>query len=333
MTHSPPPTRVLHAGDFLLDTHTGGLDGLPEPLWAVWSEARYAAATAVFDAAVSHAVDALLLSGRLLAEVRGGAAPEGDGWNFRAAAFLSDQLRRLAAAGIPVHWHGPADQSPRHWPASFAAPVDFLSHDDDLRLAAGVPVRLRQDAVLVGDRVCEVRSPQSLGESGEHGATLLTIGGRVADEFIPCDTVRFHDRTIDATDGTRWDQIEKTMRSHVRQLQDEPGPAGFHAVRWGVRGHGPAWSRLHAAGPHADLLKSVRAVAANGRTPVFAESITPVPDETQLDRWADADHPAGAFAAAVARVSDKPLHAPSVGRAVAVATTLADRPAAAASRA
>ena len=333
------PLRLLFAGDFLLDAHTSGLSGLPDTLWPTWSEARYTSARRVFDTALEQDVDAVLLSGRLLAEAHGGQDPAGDGRNFRSAAFLADQFDRLGAAGIRTAWHGPADQSPVLWPAFLGGGrgVTFLEGDGSQsvnlwgrRVSAdgSSNIVLEQDRLIVNDHRIAARTPQPTDADCVHGAVLVTISDTEQPKVqeIACDTVRFHERSIDLTDGSRWDQIDKTMRSHVRQLQQESGPSGFHCVRWTVRGHGAAWARLFAPGPISDLLAALRALATEGETPVFADSITPVADETQLARWTpdeQNDERLTRFATAVTHVTDRPLSDPATTRAISAVTTLA----------
>ena len=79
--------RFIHASDFHLEAPVYGLAEAPEPLREVLLEAPYRAANNVFDAALRHEVDFLVLAGDVV-------APEAAG--PRALIFLRDQFALLA---------------------------------------------------------------------------------------------------------------------------------------------------------------------------------------------------------------------------------------------
>ncbi|MEX0979389.1 MAG: metallophosphoesterase, partial [Pirellulales bacterium] len=94
--------RFLHAGDLHLERPPGSLAEVPDTLRAALAEAPYRAAERVFDAAVKHQVDFLVLAGDVVDPQLSGP---------RALVFLNEQFQRLADHGIRVYWAGgPYDQ-------------------------------------------------------------------------------------------------------------------------------------------------------------------------------------------------------------------------------
>ena len=62
-----PAFRFLHASDFHLERPPAGLAELPDHIRDVLVEAPYRAATNVFEAALAHEVDFVLLAGDIVA--------------------------------------------------------------------------------------------------------------------------------------------------------------------------------------------------------------------------------------------------------------------------
>lgn len=89
--------RFLHAADFHLERPPGGLAELPEHLRGVLADAPYRAATRVFDAAVKHQVDFVVLAGDVVDPLLAGP---------RAIVFLAEQFQKLADHGVRVYWAG-----------------------------------------------------------------------------------------------------------------------------------------------------------------------------------------------------------------------------------
>jgi DNA repair exonuclease SbcCD nuclease subunit len=107
------PFRFLHAGDLHLDCPCNTAAELPDHLIDLLIEAPLQAATKLFDAALNHRVDFVLLSGDVVDPQR--AAP-------RELLFLVNQFQRLADRNIPVYWSGgPIDSLPQ-WPAYIVWP-------------------------------------------------------------------------------------------------------------------------------------------------------------------------------------------------------------------
>lgn len=109
------PFRFLQASDFRLDTPCYGVMDLPEGLRDRFVDARYLAAERVFDAALQHDVDFLVLPGGLLdARLPG----------LRGPWFLAEQFRRLADQGIAIYWAGSTFETRGRWPAHAEVPAN-----------------------------------------------------------------------------------------------------------------------------------------------------------------------------------------------------------------
>jgi DNA repair exonuclease SbcCD nuclease subunit len=91
------PIRFLHAGDLHLERPGGGLAEVPDSLRTALADAPYRAAERVFDAAVKHQVDFVILAGDVVDPL---LAP------VRALVFLTGQFQRLADHAIKVYWAG-----------------------------------------------------------------------------------------------------------------------------------------------------------------------------------------------------------------------------------
>jgi DNA repair protein SbcD/Mre11 len=122
--HLPPAERsrpactpfcFIQAADFRLDTPCHEISGLPAELQDRFVRSRYIAAQRVFDAAIEHQVDFVVLSGGLLdAQLPGLEGP----------SFLADQFRRLARHGIDVYWSGATFETRGRWPAYLDLPTN-----------------------------------------------------------------------------------------------------------------------------------------------------------------------------------------------------------------
>ena len=103
--------RFLHASDLHLERPPRGLSEIPDHLRGVLADAAYRAAERVFDAAVKHPVDFVVLSGDVVDPLLAGP---------RALVFLNEQFTRLGDHQIKVYWAaGPCDQFERFvdaWP-------------------------------------------------------------------------------------------------------------------------------------------------------------------------------------------------------------------------
>jgi hypothetical protein len=89
------PIRFVHAADLHLERPPHGLAEIPDHLRSALADAPYRAAERVFDAAVKHAADFLLVAGDVADPLLSGP---------RALAFLGEQFARLAGQGIKVYW-------------------------------------------------------------------------------------------------------------------------------------------------------------------------------------------------------------------------------------
>lgn len=89
--------RFLHAADLHLERPPRGMAEIPDPLRSALADAPYRAAERVFDAALKHQVDFVVLAGDVLDPQLAGP---------RALVFLNEQFERLAGHGIKVYWAG-----------------------------------------------------------------------------------------------------------------------------------------------------------------------------------------------------------------------------------
>jgi DNA repair protein SbcD/Mre11 len=154
--------RFLQASDFRLDTPCSGVRGVPEDLLPRFIEARFIAAGRVFDAALRHQVDFLVLPGGLLDTGHHG---------LRGPTFLAEQCRRLARARINVYWAGRGLETRGRWPAHVDVPPNLhrLSADGSGMLHGrnGSPVA----------RLVSLRSPHN---------TPTPVGGVFTIAVQPC---------------------------------------------------------------------------------------------------------------------------------------------------
>lgn len=98
--------RFLHAGDLHLGQPPGGLAEVPDALRAALVDAPRRAAEKVFDAALKHHVDFVVLAGDVIDPRLAG--PPG-------IVFLDEQFDRLARQEIPVYWAGGPADGFEHW--------------------------------------------------------------------------------------------------------------------------------------------------------------------------------------------------------------------------
>ncbi len=123
------PIRFIQSSDFHLERLPSGLAEVPDHLRELLIESPYRAANNVFDLALRHEVDFVLLAGDLLDPHQSGP---------RGCLFLVQQFNRLVERGIEVYWlGGQAEQwsdcfEMVDWPAnvhrfSMAAPTRFVA--------------------------------------------------------------------------------------------------------------------------------------------------------------------------------------------------------------
>ncbi len=105
--------RFIHASDFHLETPPHGLAECRTRLREILLEAPYRAANNVFEAALRHEVDFVILSGDVVAPNLAGP---------RALVFLRDQFLRLAQQGIQLYWAGGEADQLATWPQALKWP-------------------------------------------------------------------------------------------------------------------------------------------------------------------------------------------------------------------
>jgi DNA repair exonuclease SbcCD nuclease subunit len=101
-----PTFRFLHASDLHLEKVAGGLAEVPEHLRRPLADAAYRAAERVFDAAIKHRVDFVVLAGDVIDPPAAGA---------RGIVFLNEQFAKLDTAGIRVYWAGSLQDDFERW--------------------------------------------------------------------------------------------------------------------------------------------------------------------------------------------------------------------------
>ena len=123
-----PAFRFLHASDFHLERPPAGLAEMPDHLRDLLVEAPYRAAANVFQAAIDHEVDFIVLAGDLVAPERSGP---------RGVLFLRDQFARLAEQNIGVYWAGGSVDRVSTWPTAIQWPgsVHIFGSDEPDRFA------------------------------------------------------------------------------------------------------------------------------------------------------------------------------------------------------
>lgn len=140
------PFRFLHAADLHLDEPAAGVADAPGQLVDLLVDCPLLAGRRVFDAAIEHHVDFVLLAGDVIDLNR--AAP-------REMAFLVEQFERLAAKNIAVYWAGGAIDS-ADWPVHYSLPAN-------VKQASRLHVQ-RHRHEIAGEPVCEL-----VGRGHEHG--------------------------------------------------------------------------------------------------------------------------------------------------------------------
>ncbi len=101
-----PTFRFLHVSDLHLERVAGGLAEVPDRLRGPLTDAAYRAAERVFDAALKHRVDFVLLAGDVIDPPAAGA---------RGIVFLNEQFAKLGDAGIRVYWAGSLTDDFERW--------------------------------------------------------------------------------------------------------------------------------------------------------------------------------------------------------------------------
>jgi hypothetical protein len=151
-----PSFRFLHASDFHLERPPGGVAEAPDHLRELLVEAPYRAANNVFEAALRHEVDFVLLAGDLVAPERSGP---------RGVLFLRQQFTQLAERNIAVYWAcGGADRV-REWPKAIDWPDNV--------------------------QICPVDRATRFAVT-RHGQPLCEVVGQSQPDDEPLDFTNFH---------------------------------------------------------------------------------------------------------------------------------------------
>jgi DNA repair exonuclease SbcCD nuclease subunit len=193
------PFRFIHSGDFRLELPLHGLTGAPDWLRDDLVEAPYRAAAGVFQAAIAHQVEFVVLSGNLLDVEEAGP---------RGLAFLCEQFRLLEKHQIGVYWAGGIVDPPEGWPTAVRTPAnvhvfptgqvgEFTVSRHGLPLTKVVGLSRERGKTI---RASEFQPDASdlytiavLHGSGEptalrgRGLNYWALGGNAASETLYCD--------------------------------------------------------------------------------------------------------------------------------------------------
>ena len=107
------PFTFLHTSDLHLEQPLHGVAEVPDHLRDLFLDAPFRATRSVFDAAIEHRVDFVVVAGDAADWFRAGP---------RASFFFAEQCQRLAADSIHVYWLGSEVDRPRDWPGSIELP-------------------------------------------------------------------------------------------------------------------------------------------------------------------------------------------------------------------
>lgn len=222
--------RFIHASDFHLDVPLGDLDSLPEHLKSKLVRAPWAAAEAVFEAAVVENVDFVVLCGDLLHPSSAGA---------RGLAFLIDQFEQLGAQGINVFWATGQADDPTRMPSAVTWPSNVTIFKKDA--TAQIPVaRAGEVLALICGRSSDGRAAIHAPSFRHEPTELYTIasGYGVAEPTALADS--------------RFDYWALGGEHQPKTLQG----AANHAARYPGS---PQARGLAESGPHGFLLVDVDA--------------------------------------------------------------------------
>jgi hypothetical protein len=96
-------------------------------------------------------------------------------------------------------------------------------------------------------------------EVGPHGCTLIHVSetGQPKLQFVPTDTVRWIEETVEITATTRSEQLEKRLEERMEKLLAKHRGVEL-LVRWRIRGAGSLVHRLRVGGMGDEVLDKLR---------------------------------------------------------------------------
>ncbi len=174
--------RFIHAADLQLDQAFHGIAELPAALRDVLVDAPLAAAERVFDAAIDHDVQFVVLAGSVLSPRD--ASP-------RAISVLLDQFEKLGEHGIAIYWSAGDLDTQESWLAAVQLP-------QNVQLISGhssVPIRHRRDdrtlASVFGARAANVNPLGDLDLAGGLGFKIGVAHGPVDEQQLAKSAVDY----------------------------------------------------------------------------------------------------------------------------------------------
>lgn len=241
--------RFIHASNFRLGQVVSGIGQVPETLRDALLTAPWRAAGNVFEQAIAHRVDFVLLNGDIL--------PTGVEQG-RALGFLCEQFGRLEQHGIQVFWRTPVGTEFQEWGGCFHWPgnVRFVTEQSDVEtfvrdghavatifggldfdsrntfgisLVNGTVSRstadytatcasVRDDSVAVGQTTHSPGSPQGLGfnEPGPHSCSLVEVDHNNSVSIGAIETNVAVWESLRVSLAQTGASVEDTLRSHMQ---------------------------------------------------------------------------------------------------------------------
>ena len=119
-------------------------------------------------------------------------------------------------------------------------------------------------------------TPQGRGpkETGPHGCTLVHVddAGRARPQFVPTDSVRWTEQSLEVTAGTRQEQLYERLVERMEKLVAKH-PGINLLVRWKIHGAGPLVNRLRPGGLADELLTDLRRRFGHGKPCAWSASL------------------------------------------------------------
>ncbi|MEC7566967.1 MAG: hypothetical protein VX738_14895 [Planctomycetota bacterium] len=164
---------ILHASDFQLDVPLGGVRWIPEAIKQELLDAPRSAAQRVFDSAVTRQVDALVLTGNLVAPERATAA---------SLDFIQSELLRMEQNGIAVIWATGTMDSITQWPRCMRWPESLIRFDAGTAQRRMLTLGGREIEVLgTGCDQSGIVQPEWFAGLSRGDPALVVCGGALAN--------------------------------------------------------------------------------------------------------------------------------------------------------
>ncbi|WP_437187722.1 hypothetical protein SH668x_001129 [Planctomicrobium sp. SH668] len=305
-------TRILLASELTIHVPLDPISNLPELFRKIAYQARELTAIKIFDSAIAHQVDFLILSGTI---ADFDSEP-------RLACFLTEQFKRLHNAGVQIGW------AANHFGC---LPEWAIDPDHVIKIIQGerTPLRsIRTGRVLSVSTVSlndpsniQIRSsasPEIVLASGQGqqfvhafstddsqstsfkmlpvqhngmnsfeptGMLLLELHAeeKLVCKILPTSTVDWREEAIEISPTTTRKSLLQSIAESIRALQRSTS-SRIVAVDWKLTGTGPLWNDLLLGSSPESLLDEIRAknVALDR---VWNRSLIWIPAPEQEQEW------------------------------------------------